>query len=74
MYNQAENAVASVTSDRLSLLLDEIGWSVNELSRRLNVRPQTIRRWVAGSAPIPDRISDWMEEAGRIVRTIPPPP
>jgi hypothetical protein len=35
---------------------------LNELAKRLNVRPQTIRRWFAGSAPIPDRIDAWLEE------------
>jgi transcriptional regulator with XRE-family HTH domain len=75
MATQASYKVAAVmTSQRLSTLLDEVGWSVNELSRRLDIRQQTIRRWLAGSAPIPDRIDAWLEEVARIIATIPPPP
>jgi transcriptional regulator with XRE-family HTH domain len=63
-----------MTPQELSKLLDDVGWSVNELARRIDVRQQTIRRWLAGSAPFPDRIAAWLQEVARIIGQIPPPP
>jgi lambda repressor-like predicted transcriptional regulator len=44
----------------MSEALRKIGWSVGELSRRLGVRGDTVRNWLADRRPIPRNVAEWL--------------
>lgn len=50
-----------MSADRIRWLLFVIGWSTNELARRLDVDPKSARSWLAARRPIPLAIGDWLE-------------
>jgi hypothetical protein len=64
-----------MTPGRLRECLEIIGWSVAELSRRLDgVSERNLNRMLSGSATIPDTIADWLEAIVRHMQAAPPPP
>ncbi len=43
--------------------IQESGLSSSRFAVEVLVRdPRTVRRWIAGDAPIPKRVLDWLEE------------
>jgi hypothetical protein len=44
----------------LSRTLVVIGWTAGELQRRLGVRSDTVRSWLADRRPIPDSVAEWL--------------
>lgn len=49
-----------VTGDEMSDALRRIGWSVNELSRRLRIGERRLRRMTDGREEIPENLADWL--------------
>ena len=41
-------------------ILRQIGWTREELQRRLGVRADTIRGWLSNRRPIPENVADWL--------------
>ena len=54
-------------------ILAEIGWSDRELARRLNRPHGTVRRWIDGSAAMPDDVQEWLEKLVKAMRLYPEP-
>lgn len=53
-----------MTPDRVRSIRDSAGLSVRELARELNVAPRSLRRWEAGTHPVPDDVAadlEWIE-------------
>ncbi len=48
-------------AERMRWLMYVIGWSSNELARRLDVSPKSARDWVSLRRPVPEMIGDWLE-------------
>jgi plasmid maintenance system antidote protein VapI len=53
-------------ADEMSEILREIGWEPAELARRLDVRQDTVRRWLSGRREIPPNLAAWL----RLHRTV----
>jgi DNA-binding transcriptional regulator YiaG len=51
-----------MTAAQLRASLKRLKLSQMELSRRLKVAPTTVRRWVAGTSPIPEAVALLLEE------------
>jgi len=67
------NAAALMSAHRLLACLGVLGWSERELARRTG-RPQTtVRRWVAGSSPVPADVAAWVEMLAAFHQTHPAP-
>ena len=64
----------TMTPDRLSEVLSELGWQTGELAKRLWISERTVRRWLSGQAEVPDRIAYWLEAVVRVMQSAPPPP
>ena len=44
----------------LSEVLRAIGWSSNELARRLSIRVTTVADWLNGRRAVPDNVAAWL--------------
>lgn len=53
--------------------LNNIGWSLRELERRLNINPTTVRRWEYGHLPIPGVVASWLRGLADAHRAAPLP-
>ena len=60
--------------ERLSVIMIALGWSAAELGRRLSTSERSVRRWLSGNAPIPDRVGEWLEAMVQHMQSGPPPP
>ncbi len=49
-----------MTGDELGECLRTIGGPAHELARRLGVRADTVRHWLAGRRPIPENLAKWL--------------
>ena len=67
-------SVAIMTTDRLSQVLADLGWSSQELARRLNIAERSVRRWLSGQQEVPPGIETWLEAMAALMRSGPPPP
>lgn len=50
-----------MSAERLRWCLEVLGWSSQELARRLAVNEKSARYWVAGRRPVPDSLAAWIE-------------
>ena len=39
-----------------------LGWSGLTLAKRCLVNERTVRRWLDGQSPVPDRVATWLQE------------
>jgi hypothetical protein len=63
-----------MTRDQFNEALAAIGWSRAVLADRLGLSSdRIIRRWSAGTHPVPPRIEEWLILVARTLRDIPPP-
>ena len=51
-----------------------IGWSDAELSRRLSVRPGTVRDWRTGRRDVPPPLLEWLRMYAEAIDRLPPLP
>jgi hypothetical protein len=63
-----------VTGDEMSDCLRRIGWSANELGRRLNVNEHRLRRMLTGRAEIPPNLAEWLRCYAQAIGRLPPLP
>ena len=43
----------TMTPDELASVLAQLGWTQEELGRRLGMAPDTVSRWATGKVPMP---------------------
>jgi transcriptional regulator with XRE-family HTH domain len=55
-------------------LMARIGWSDAELSRRLSVRPGTVRDWRTGRRDVPPSLLEWLRTYAEAIDRLPPLP
>jgi plasmid maintenance system antidote protein VapI len=55
-------------------LLKRIGWSSNELARRLGVGYRSLNGWLNGTRPIPENLAVWLREVAVALDNAPPLP
>jgi plasmid maintenance system antidote protein VapI len=53
--------------------LEKIGWSKRMLARRVDVPEQTIRRMLAGTAPMDPALLQWLNTTADYMQKNPPP-
>ena len=54
--------------ERVRAIRDSAGLSIRELARELNIAPRSLRRWEAGTHPVPDDVIadlEWIERDQR---------
>lgn len=54
-----------MTPETLRSKLTELGLTDRATGRLLSVSPRTVRRWIGGKRPIPDRIEGDLDSATR---------
>ena len=57
-----------MTPERVRAIRDSAGLSIRELARELNIAPRSLRRWEAGTHPVPDDVIadlEWIERDQR---------
>jgi len=61
---------------RLRTALSDIHWSTETLAQVAGIRPNSVRRIVAGNRPVSDWLLIWLEDLAAYHRThpVPPPP
>lgn len=47
--------------ERFFELLEIVGWSVRQLSTRLNISQGAVRNWATGIASVPPEVMEWLE-------------
>ena len=60
--------------DRLSAALTSVHWSPRELAEVLDIRADTVRKWLAERAAIPPLILPWLETLAAFHDAHPRPP
>jgi transcriptional regulator with XRE-family HTH domain len=55
-------------------LLEQIGWSSNELARRLGINQRSVGDYRSGKRPIPDNLASWLRAMAAAVRAMPAQP
>jgi hypothetical protein len=60
--------------DRLSAALTSVHWSPRELAEVLDIRADTVRKWLAERAAIPPSILPWLETLAAFHDAHPRPP
>lgn len=53
--------------------LEVIGWSRQELGRRLDVSPTKVANWMTGRSFMPNRVSIWLEQLALTMMALPGP-
>jgi hypothetical protein len=56
-----------MTNERMAEIMRQIGWSSQELGRRLGVREISIRRYLQGSREVPPNLATWLEGLATLV-------
>ena len=51
--------------------LDDVGWSLRKLARRLRCDDGTVRQFGTGRRPIPANLATWLEKLAAAHRTLP---
>jgi hypothetical protein len=59
---------------QLDAILREIGWTREELQRRLSIRADTIRGWLTNRRPIPEVVAQWLRQVRDAQGQAPPLP
>lgn len=54
--------VGAMTKQALRRALARLSTSQSGLARKLKVAPQTVRRWIAGTSPIPEAVALLIQE------------
>jgi len=55
-------------------LMARVGWSDAELSRRLSVRPGTVRNWRTSRREVPPNLLEWLRMHAEAIDRLPPLP
>ena len=53
--------------------LEVIGWSRQELARRLDVSPTKVANWMQGRSFMPNRVGIWLEQLALTMMALPGP-
>jgi hypothetical protein len=61
---EAEPPSLPMTSDRLRWVMSAIGWSWQEIARRIRTHVSSVRQMGGGWRGIPDTLAIWLEETG----------
>jgi len=64
-------AAMTMTPTRFRECLDDIGWSLRKLARRLRCDDGTVRQFGSGRRPIPANLATWLEHLAAAHRTLP---
>ncbi len=62
-----------MTPTRLDKCLTVLRWSNTTAACTLNVSPRTIRAWLSGRDPVPEKIAVWLEKMARFHEDNPVP-
>jgi len=62
-----------VTPTRLREALAALHWSQRGLAAILDIDERQVRRWAAGTYPVPERIAAWLEGMARYAESHPAP-
>jgi hypothetical protein len=60
-------------ADRLNWQLEVLGWSRQELARRLEVSSSKAAHWCQGVSFMPNRVAIWMETKAQVMLAHPAP-
>jgi len=60
----------TMTPTRFRECLDDIGWSLRKLARRLRCDDGTVRQFGSGRRPIPANLAAWLETLAAAHRTL----
>ena len=63
-----------MTPDEYRQTVDTIGWSSEEVARRLGVTSKRAQRWRSGNVAVPEPIAVWLRRLAAAVDRHPPPP
>jgi len=64
-------AAMTMTPTRFRECLDDIGWSLRKLARRLRCDDGTVRQFGSGRRPIPANLAIWLDHLAAAHRTLP---
>jgi ribosome-binding protein aMBF1 (putative translation factor) len=62
-----------MTPERFTECLTVLRWSQRSLADMLGRDESTVRRWAAGTYPVPSRVEGWLERLARAHGSNPPP-
>ena len=68
----AWSVAMTMTPTRFRECLDDIGWSLRKLARRLRCDDGTVRQFGTGRRPIPANLAAWLESLSAAHRTLSP--
>jgi DNA-binding transcriptional regulator YiaG len=58
----------------LDAILKTLGWTPQELARRLSVRNDSVYAWLTNRRPIPQTLADWLRLHRTAQGSVPPLP
>lgn len=62
-----------MTPEEMRAALDILGWSFTTLADKLHMNERQIRRWNAGTNPVPERVAGWLQHMVALHEANPPP-
>ena len=62
-----------MTPDEYRQVVDAIGWSSEEVARRLGVTSKRAQRWRSGNTAVPEPVAAWLRRLAHEVERNPPP-
>lgn len=62
-----------MTAERFRACLPVTRWTQRSLADGLGVDERQVRRWAAGTAPVPPRVAEWLEQVMACLEANPPP-
>ena len=66
----AWSVAMTMTPTRFRECLDDVGWSLRKLARRLHCDDGTVRQFGSGRRPIPANLATWLEHLAAAHRTL----
>lgn len=63
----------SLPSERVSRALESLHWSARELAAVLDIRYDSVLKWLAGRLSVPPPVLAWLEQLAAFHDTHPPP-
>ena len=62
-----------MTGPELDQAMRAIGWNGRALASRLRCSEMLVRKWRAGSIPIPDPVGQWLARVAHAIERLPAP-
>ena len=67
LNDEPEPASLPMTNGRMRWVLHVLGWSLEELSRRVHTHDSSIRQMARDKRDIPDTLALWLEESAALM-------